>query len=432
MANPEHVALAKSGANAIARWRETHYRIPNPTLHSYSLRYQLEDRSTSENFEPEFVYGRSKLDLAGAYLTRIRLAGADLSYDDLRGADLTGCNLRQANLAGTNFNSAHLSRSNLSRTTLTRASMTGCSMIRSDLSSSTLELAQLAGANLSFSNLSYTNLERADLSNTDLSFADLSWANLRHANLRGANLTTTSLRMADLTGADLRDAYIFNADLESTIFQNAVLGITKLINCDLSKTICLEMTRHTGPSAIGLDTFARSGGMLPKVFLENAGVAAPVIAAQDALRGSRRIYPSVLIVGSKGDAVLADRIRAGLLACQVPSWSISADDEDAQKSGDMILSHSIYYDRLVLLCTAQSLESSQTSQYFFELASSHSSETDQTLAVVAADDVFYDRSDRLCTMLGKGLVLDFRGWEDAQNYKEAFAALAKALCGESP
>ena len=99
MANPEHVALAKSGANAIARWRETNYRIPNPTLHSYSLRYQLEDRSVSETFEPAFVFGRAKLDLSGAFLTRVRLAGADLSYDDLRGADLTSCNLRQANLA---------------------------------------------------------------------------------------------------------------------------------------------------------------------------------------------------------------------------------------------------------------------------------------------------------------------------------------------
>ena len=97
----------------------------------------------------------------------------------------------------------------------------------------------------------------------------------------------------------------------------------------------------------------------------------------------------------------------------------------------MILSHSIYYDRLVLLCTAQSLESSQTSQYFFELAGSHSSETDQALTVVAADDVFYDRGDRLCGMLGEGLVLDFRGWEDAANYQKAFASLAKALSGES-
>lgn len=432
MAKPEHVALAKTGASGIARWREVNYRIPNPTLHSYSLRYQLEDRSVSETFEPEFVFGRSKLDLSGAILSRANLAGADLAYDDLRGADLTGCNLRQANLAGTNLSSAHLSRANLTRATFTKASMAGCSLMRSDLSSSSLERAELTGANLSFSNLSYTNLEGADLSGANLSFTDLSWANLRKANLRGANLTVTSIRMADLTGADLRDTYIFNSDLESTIFQDAVLGITKLVNCNLSRAIGLEMTRHTGPSTIGLDTFAKSGGAIPQVFLEKAGVPAPVIATQASLKGLARGYPSVLIVGSTEDSELAGRLRSGLLSAQIPCWSISADDEVASNSGDMILAHSIYYDRLVLLCTSKSMDSSQTSQYFSELAGSYQSRSEQTMTALATDNLLYDRTDRLCTMLKEGLVLDFRGWEDAEVYEKALASLVTDLSRVRP
>ena len=35
MADPEHVVLAKSGATAIAKWREVNYLIPN-TVTSYS------------------------------------------------------------------------------------------------------------------------------------------------------------------------------------------------------------------------------------------------------------------------------------------------------------------------------------------------------------------------------------------------------------
>lgn len=427
MANPEHVALAKAGASAIARWRETHYRIPNPTVHHYSLSYQLEDRSTSENFKPEFVFGRSRLDLSGAFLSRAKLAGADLSYDDLSGTDLTACNLRQARLAGANLNMAHLSRANLTRATFTKASMAGCSLVRSDISSSNLEMAQLKGANLSFSNLSYANLEGADLSGSNLSFADLSWANLRQANLRGANLTVVSLRMADLTGADLRDAYVFKANLDTTILQNTVLGITRLINCDLSKAIGLETTRHTGPSTIGLDTFAKSAGTLPDVFLENAGVAAPLIASQAALRGLTRDYPSVLIIGSRADRVLAERVRSELVNFQVPCWTISADDEEAIRSGDTILAHSSYYDRLVLLCTSQSLESPQTSQYFAELAGPHRSGSDHPVTVVAADNVFYNRGDQLCSVLKEAPVLDFRGWEDGENFREALASLVRTL-----
>jgi uncharacterized protein YjbI with pentapeptide repeats len=396
------------------------------------LSYQLGDRSTSENFEPEFVWGRARLDLSGAFLSRANLAGADLAYDDLRGTDLTGCNLRQAQLTGANLSSAHLSRSNLTRATLTKAIMAGCSLVRSDLSSSALEKADLTRADLSFSNLGYGNLEGADLSGSNLSFADLSWAILRNVNLKGANLTAASLRMADLTGADLRDAYFFRSDVESTIFQDAVLGITRLINCDLSRAIALEMTRHTAPSTIGLDTFTRSGGGIPQVFLENAGVAAPMVAAQASLRGLARSYPSVLIIGSTGDSALAGQLRSGLLTHQIPCWNIAADDEVASNSGVVVLAHSIYYDRLVLLCTAKSLENSQTSQYFSELAGSRRSGSHQTITVLATDGVFYERRDRLCTILKEGTVLDFRGWEDAGTYHQALTVLVGALSGGRP
>ena len=119
MADPEHVALARSGANAIARWRELNYVIPN-TAARHTLNYQLGDRSTSEVFEPEFVYGRPKLDLSGAFLSGAKLAGADLAYDELNGVDLTSSNLRLAELQGANLHSAHLSRSNLAHAPASR------------------------------------------------------------------------------------------------------------------------------------------------------------------------------------------------------------------------------------------------------------------------------------------------------------------------
>ena len=243
-------------------------------------------------------------------------------------------------------------------------------------------------------------------------------------------MTVTSLRMADLTGADLRDASIFKSDLESAIFQGAVLGITRLINCDLSRVIGLEMTRHTGPSAIGLDTLAKSGGRIPERFLENAGVSPQVIASQASLRGSSQDYPSVLIVSSGGDSELAGLIRSGLLSSQIPCWAIAADDEAAQNSGETILAHSIYYDQLLLLCTAQSLDSSQTSQYFAELAGSQPA-SEPTISVLAADDLLYERDDRLCTTLKEGGALDFRGWEDADTYGTALASLVRMLSRRS-
>ncbi|MFQ6030253.1 MAG: pentapeptide repeat-containing protein [Dehalococcoidia bacterium] len=430
MANPEHIALVRSGANQISRWRELNFLIPNPSLTQYKLNYQLGDRSVGETFEREFVHGRAKLDLSGAALSGAKLAGADLSYDDLSRVDLTASNLRHADLSGTNLRSAHLSRSNLTNATFDRASMVACSLVRSNISSGNLQFADLTGADLSYSNLSYTNLEDADLSGANLFSANLSWANLTRANLRGAKLAVASLMLADLTGADLRDAYIINSDFHSAIFQDVVLGVTKFVNCDLSNVIGLDSAIHTGPSTIGLDTLAKSGGAIPEKFLENAGVAAPLIPARDALKAMTRHYPRVLIIGSTGDLELAERLRLGLVASQIPCWCIAADDEAAIQSGDLILDHTIYYDRLVLLCTAQSLESPQTSQYFSVLAGEQRPESIQTVMVVATDKLFFDRDDQLCTKLKERPLLDFRGWENTELFEQTLANLVRVLSGE--
>ncbi len=427
MANPEHIAIAKSGPNAVSRWRELTFFIPNDRLMVYSLSYSLGDRSAGETFEREFIHGRAKLDLSGGYLSGVKLPRADLAHDDLSRADLTGCNLRLAELAGANLQSAYISRSNLSHADCTRAKMNGCSLIRSDLSSSTLERADLSGADLSYCNLTYANLQDAVLSGANLTSADFSWSNLNGANLRGAQLDATIFTMADLTGADLRGAVITNADLESSILMNAVVGITKFVNCDLSSVIGLDFARHTGPSALTMDTIARSGGMIPRVFLERAGVAGPLLAAQDAMRGVNRAFPTVLIVGSSEDSELAGRIRSGLAESQIPAWFMAADDESALHSGDILFEHTPYYDRHILLCTAQSLDNSLASRHFAQLIGSRRSQSGQTILALAADDQLYRRDDHLCNSLKEGTVLDFRNSNDQPTYDDALASLATVL-----
>ena len=428
MAVPEHVMLAKSGANAIARWREMNYVIPH-TVDTHTLNYNLGDRSTSEVFEPEFVYGRPKLDLSGAFLSRAKLAGADLAYDDLNGVDLTSSNLRLAELQGANLHTAHLSRSILAHAVLTRANMSRCSLTRSNLSRCTLRSADLTGADLSSSDISFANLERANLSKTDLSSADLTGANLSGANLRDSILSSTTLKLADLTGADLRGASFIKADLESATFFQAVLGISTFVNCDLSTAIALEFARHTGPSTIGLDTLAKSGGRIPRKFLEDAGVAEPLIEAQDSLTGVNRDFPSVLTIGSIGDENLAGRLRDSLRAAHIPCWNIAADDESALQSGETILANTVYFDRLVLLCTEPSLQSPQTRRYMSELAGGKGPDSRRDITSLAADTLFDHSDDALCALLKQGKVVDFRGWEEDRVFETAVASLVNILSG---
>ncbi len=428
MADPEHVVLAKAGANAIARWREVNHVIPNAAAR-HTLNYQLEDQSTSEVFAREFVYGRPKLDLSGAILCRAKLPGADLAHDQLNRVDLTSSNLRMADLRGANLHSAHLSRSNLAHAILTGANMARCSLTRSNLSRSTLRSADLTGADLSSSDLRFANLEGANLSQADLSLADLTGANLNGVNLRGSILSSTTLQQADLTGADLRGASLIKADLESATFFEAVLGITTFVNCDLSMAIALEFARHTGPSAIGLDTLAKSRGRIPGKFLEDAGVAAPLIEAQGPLAGVNRDFPSVLTIGSMEDGELAGRLRDGLRAAQIPCWNVAADDEAGIQSGATIIDHTVYFDRLVLLCTAPALESPQTRRYMSELAGGKGPESRRNIISLAAGTLFDHSQDGLCAILREGTVVDFRGWEEEGVFETAVATLVNVLSG---
>ncbi len=412
MANSDHVGLARSGPNAIARWRELTFRSINTRLLRFDLGYRLEDRAASETFTPDFIYGRPSLDLSGAFLSGIKLPGADLRRDDLSDADFTGCDFRMADLSGANLTNAHLFRASLPHANLTGSQLVGCSLTRANLSNVNLRQAVLKGADLSYAALSYANLQEADLSGANLTSADLSWANISGANLRGATLTTTSLLMADLSGADLRGARILRASLDSAILHQATAGGTLFANCDLRMTIGLETMNHTAPSTIALDTLANSGGRIPQQFLLGAGVAEPLVAAQEVMKSERRTFPTTLLVGAMADNELAERLRGALQSAQIPAWILYADDEDALNTGDASLDHTVYYDRLALVCTDGALENPLASRYFAELVRAGKQPNSAPLIALGFGELLYERKDRLCNQLRNGDCLDFRHGED--------------------
>ena len=413
MANPDHVGLARSGPNAIARWRELTFRSINTRLPRFDLGYRLEDRAASETFTPEFIYGRPSLDLSGAFLSGIKLPGADLRHDDLSDGDFTGCDFRMADLSGANLNGAHLFRASLPRANLIGAQLAGCSLTRSNLASGILSHANLKGADLSYASLPYANLQRADLSGANLTSADLSWSNVSGANLQGATLTTTSLMMADLTGADLRGAKIVRAGLDSAILHQASAGGTLFANCDLRMVIGLETMNHAAPSTVAIDTLANSGGRIPREFLIGAGIAEPLIAAQEVMRAERRTFPTTLLVASMPDRELAERLRQSLRNSQIPAWILYPDDEDALNTGESSLDYTVFFDRLALVCTDSALENPLTSRYFAELARAEKQSNSAPLTALACGDLVFQRQDRLCRQLRDGKCLDFRDGEEA-------------------
>ena len=149
MANEEHLALIKQGAEVWNAWRED-----NPT---------------------------TLIDLRGADLSRAKLGRADLSRADLGEADLKG-----ANLLGTNFRGANLS---------------GADLIMADL-----RRTRLSGANLGRAWLGETVFSNVDLTDTKgLDSCNHSWPSV--VDIRTLQ-QSRGLPLAFLRGCGLPDRLI--------------------------------------------------------------------------------------------------------------------------------------------------------------------------------------------------------------------------------
>ena len=401
MSKPDHVAVAKDGTRSIARWRERHFRR------------------------------RERLDLSGASLSGARLPSVDLAYDHLSGVDLTSADLRRSNLAGVNLRSAHLSRSQMAWSQLQRANMAGVSLGRADLTGSCMQEACLKGADLSYAELPFTDLREADLSGADLSEANLAMADLTGASLSGARLHGTILDVTNLTGVDLRRATLVRPLLGRSLFCRARFEMTLFADCDLSQVLELESALHAGPSIIGLDTLARSRGLIPEHFLRRAGVPESLIGVQAQLAAGEDRSCRTLLIASIKDSGLAERLMADLWRVGLPTWQLVVDDEEELlgEGGLTQEQRMTFFDNRVLLCSEDSLASPHGWRMFELAAQNRGLEVASQPAVIPLnlDNQLLVRDDHLCARLQENAVIDFRGWDAQDAYSQGLKTLASRL-----
>ena len=397
MGDPDHLALAKQGSHAIARWREQIY------------------------------WRRRSLDLSGAFLSGSKFAGVDLANDNLANVDLTSSELRLADLSGANLHGAHLWRSNLAGTDFRRANLRSASLVRCNLKGCSFQNADLSGADLSHADLWCANLAEANLQGANLTEANLAWADLGGADLRNCRLAAANLEVANLEGADLRGAWFIRPWLAGASMENCVFEMTLVADCDLSEVRGLASIRHRGPSVVGSDTLARSRGMIPDEFLQKAGVAGPFIAAQNEIYRSGQRSPKILLINSIKDSELSARIHKDLQRSGVSSWALAADDEAVLRADQGVLERTIFYDLLVLVCSTEALASPHINRLFAHLEPGESEAHQPTLITVATDGLVYSSQDRLCAQLRQTKVVDLRGWAEEESYRLGLDRLAKAI-----
>ena len=407
MANMEHVQLVRRGRDVVARWREAN---PNELL-----------------------------DLNAAYMSYVRAPQVNISGAELRHADLMGAVLRRANLSGCFLNPCHLYHADLREADLTNALFNGSNMRGADLRSANLTGADLDRAILSDADLSGANLTNANLQRTSLVGAKLTGANLTGANFAGASLVRSDLSDAVLEGTDLFQAQIWGCNLSGANFARAALGYTVIQDCDLRSVDGLGDARHDAPSTIGIDTFYRSGGLIPEAFLAGAGVASSVSTLQQTVSGTPPIMTECYIACRDEDEEFAQKVCEGLNAKGVRAWVFSqhvrgsalvsrlssSDQEEVER---WLRS----YDKMVVVASSRALDTEAILNDITAARDKQQSADQWLLYFVAPDDGLMRPGSRAArTMAAENIIFDLRS-EDQATYDAELAKLAEALLQDQP
>ncbi len=301
MANPEHVAVVKQGAAAIAAWREEHWH--------------------------------ERMDLSGADLAEMQLPGADLDSAELSDANLSEADLEHARLRG--------------------ATLRGTNLVGTSLGYADLMSANLSRSNLAHAEMSYSSLVGANLARAVLKAAELGWVNLSMAQFMDA----------DLSEADLRRATFFETSLDRALLHNARLGWTDFNDCDLSLCRGLESVIHDGHSSIGVDTLVQTwrgaGSRWTPELLEffiGAGVPRTLLEyLPDLIEQNPLQYYSSFISFGAVDAAFTDKLYESLIGRGVSCWKYDESAVMGRGVWDNI-GHAIRnYDKLIVICSRDSL-----------------------------------------------------------------------------
>ena len=434
MANPEHVAIVKQGAEAIRTWRE---KNPDARLDLTGADLHGADLNGADLHEADL----SRADLSKADLIEANLMGADQRGPYLCEANLRGADLRRANLSGANLIAADLNTADLSGADLIEANLMGVLLGGADLSGANLNGADLHEADLSRADLTEAKLIGADLRGAVLVGAHLSGAYLSTADLSGANLNWANLSWASLIGADLHGANLFGAvltmaRLSGAVFSEAICGATVFANVDLSETKGLETVLCTLPSTVGVDTLFKSKGKIPEVFLRGCGVPEILIQYLPSLMQKPIQFYTCFISFTEADDDFSVRLYNDLQAAGVRCWRWKEDARWGRTLMGEIDKAVRVYDKLIVICSEKSLNAPAVLR---EIERAVQKEDDlkrqrrdaEVLFPIRLDDYILEKWDhpRKADVIAKH-VGDFRNWNDPASYKEALDRLIRDLRSE--
>jgi uncharacterized protein YjbI with pentapeptide repeats len=271
-------------------------------------------------------------------------------------------------------------------------------------------------------------LSEADLLGADLTRADLGEARLVRANLIRANLSGARLIRANLSGADLSGARLSGAALAESDFSEARVGGTIFANVDLSEVKNLETVRHLGPSSIGIDTFYRSQGKIPEVFLRGCGVPEKFITFARSLVGQAIEFYSCFISYSSQDQAMAERLHADLRAKDLRVWFAPEDLKIGDRFQERIEESIRLYDKVMIILSDASVQSRWVEREVNAAREREDRESRTVLFPIRIDEAVMQAPQPWAADIRRSRHIgDFSRWKDHDAYTKAFERLLRDL-----
>lgn len=313
------------------------------------------------------------------------------------------------------------------RPNLTAADLSAATLSEGDFTRADLGSADLYDADFNNADLTDADLTDADLTNSNLARVNLTRANLARANLTRADLTNANLTNTDLTNADLTDADLTAANLSRANFTNAYFGSTVLAQLDLSTVKGPDTVFHIRSSTLDIDTFYRSHGQIPEIFLRGCGVPDTMIAFAKSLVVQANEYYSCFISYSSADEIFARRLHNDLQANGVRVWFAPED----LKIGDPIrqtIDESIkMYDKLIIVLSERSINRAWVQHEVEHALQKEKQHGKLVLFPICLDDSVFHTTEQWAYDLRERYIGDFTKADNPLLYQNAINRLFRDL-----
>ena len=296
-------------------------------------------------------------------------------------------------------------------------------------------------ANLNGAILNEANLERAKFRTAQMNGASLCKTNLKKADLHGVRFRGANLSEAILIGANLADAYLYETILDGANLQGAHVTGTVFGDVDLSKVKKLDAITHFGPSTISIDTFYKSAGNIPEIFLRGCGVPDDFIAfSQSHFRPQQAIqFYSCFISYSTKDDEFAQKLYSRMRDEHLRVWFAPEEVKGGQKLFDQIERAIQSHDRLLLVLSEHSMQSEWVTT---EIRNARRIEVNEKrrklfpIRLVEFDALAKwkcfdgDTGKDLAVEIREYYIPDFSNWRDDTAFETAFNRLLQDLRAE--